>query len=346
METAAFDYELPESAIAQHPLAERDAARLLVDQGEGNDPSNHIVRDLPDLLEPGDLLVLNTTRVLPARLALRKETGAAVEVLLLERLDGGSLSDSGQSRWEALVRPGRKLPPGTIVRPAEGNGLEVVVEEDLGDGRRVVMVDVEGPLLDVLEQFGVMPLPPYITEVLAEQERYQTVFSERPASAAAPTAGLHLTPEVLSRCAERGIGRADVELVVGLGTFRPIATDRIEDHVMHGEFFRVSQETLDACARTKANGGRVVAVGTTAVRALESAAALGVNDGRTELFIHGDYDFALVDRMMTNFHLPKSSLIVMIDAFVGPRWRDLYADALRDGYRFLSFGDAMLLTRR
>ena len=346
METSAFDYELPESAIAQHPLAERDAARLLVDQGTGSKPLNHIVRELPDLLEPGDLLVLNTTRVLPARLALRKETGAAVEVLLLERLDGGSLSDSGQSRWEALVRPGRKLPSGTIVRPEGGSGLEVSVDEDLGDGRRVVTIDVEGPLLDVLEQFGVMPLPPYITEALAEQERYQTVFSERPASAAAPTAGLHLTPEVLARCTERGIGRADVELVVGLGTFRPIATERIEDHLMHGETFRVPQETLDACARTKANGGRVVAVGTTAVRALESAAAFGVNEGRTELFIHGDYDFLVVDRMMTNFHLPKSSLIVMIDAFVGPRWRDLYADALRDGYRFLSFGDAMLLTRR
>jgi S-adenosylmethionine:tRNA ribosyltransferase-isomerase len=346
METAAFDYELPQSAIAQHPLPERDAARLLVDRGAANPPENLIVRDLPDLLEPGDLLVLNTTRVLPARLALQKATGAAVEVLLLERLDGGSLSDSGHSRWEALVRPGRKLPPGTIVRPVNGTGLEASVDEDLGDGRRVVTIDVDGPLLDVLEEFGVMPLPPYITEALAEQERYQTVFSERPASAAAPTAGLHLTPEVLARCLERGISRADVELVVGLGTFRPIATDRIEDHEMHGETFRVPQETLDACARTKANGGRVVAVGTTAVRALESAAAFGVNEGRTELFIHGDYDFLVVDQMMTNFHLPKSSLIVMIDAFVGPRWRDLYAYAVGDGYRFLSFGDAMLLTRR
>ncbi|CAB4341403.1 MAG: tRNA preQ1(34) S-adenosylmethionine ribosyltransferase-isomerase QueA [Actinobacteria bacterium] len=346
METSAFDYELPESAIAQHPLAERDAARLLVDQGSGVAVLNKNVRDLPELLEPGDLLVLNTTRVLPARLALCKETGAAVEVLLLERLDGGSLSDSGASHWEALVRPGRKLPPGTVVRPVEGTGLEVVIEDDLGDGRRAVTIDVDGPLLDVLERFGVMPLPPYITEVLAEQERYQTVFAERPASAAAPTAGLHLTPEVLARCAERGIVRADVELVVGLGTFRPIATDQIEDHVMHGEFFRVPQETLDACARTKANGGRVVAVGTTAVRALESAAAFGTTEGRTELFIHGDYEFAIVDRLMTNFHLPKSSLIVMIDAFIGPRWRDLYAEALRDGYRFLSFGDAMLLTRQ
>ena len=346
METSAFDYELPESAIAQHPLAERDAARLLVDQGAEVAPLNKNVRDLPDLLEPGDLLVLNTTRVLPARLALCKETGAAVEVLLLERLDGGSLSDSGISRWEALVRPGRKLPPGTVVRPAAGTGIEVVIEDDLGDGRRAVTINVDGPLLDVLERFGVMPLPPYITEVLAEQERYQTVFAERPASAAAPTAGLHLTPEVLARCADRGIVRADVELVVGLGTFRPIATDQIEDHVMHGEFYRVPQETLDACARTKANGGRVVAVGTTAVRALESAAAFGTTEGRTELFIHGDYEFAIVDRLMTNFHLPKSSLIVMIDAFIGPRWRDLYADALRDGYRFLSFGDAMLLTRQ
>ena len=346
METVAFDYELPESAIAQHPLAQRDAARLLVDQGSGVAVLNKNVRDLPELLEPGDLLVLNTTRVLPARLALCKETGAAVEVLLLERLDGGSLSDSGASHWEALVRPGRKLPPGTVVRPVEGTGLEVVIEDDLGDGRRAVTIDVDGPLLDVLERFGVMPLPPYITEVLAEQERYQTVFAERPASAAAPTAGLHLTPEVLARCAERGIVRADVELVVGLGTFRPIATDQIEDHVMHGEFYRVPQETLDACDRTKANGGRVVAVGTTAVRALESAAAFGTTEGRTELFIHSDYEFAIVDRLMTNFHLPKSSLIVMIDAFIGPRWRDLYADALRDGYRFLSFGDAMLLTRQ
>lgn len=346
MKTSEFDYELPESAIAQHPLAQRDAARLMVDRGDGQPPEHFRVRDLPDLLDPGDLLVLNTTRVLPARLALRKETGAAVEVLLLERLDGGMLSDSGTSRWEALVRPGRKLPPGTKVRPRDAGGLTVTVDEDRGDGRRSVTIDTDRPLLEVLEEFGEMPLPPYITEKLEEQERYQTVFSERPASAAAPTAGLHLTTEVLNRIAERGIERANVELVVGLGTFRPIATDRVEDHVMHGEYFRVPADTLEACARTKANGGRVVAIGTTAVRALESAAAFGATEGRTELFIHGDYDFEIVDRMMTNFHLPKSSLIVMIDAFIGSRWRTLYADAVRDGYRFLSFGDAMLLTRR
>jgi S-adenosylmethionine:tRNA ribosyltransferase-isomerase len=346
MQTSEFNYELPESAIAQHPLAERDAARLLVDCGDGNPPEHFIVRDLPSLLDPGDLLVLNTTRVLPARLALQKETGAAVEVLLLERLDAGMLSDSGESRWEALVRPGRKLPPGTVVRPRHASGLKVTIEEDRGDGRRSITIETDRALLEVLEELGEMPLPPYITEELEEQERYQTVFSERPASAAAPTAGLHLTTEVLDRIAERGIERANVELVVGLGTFRPIATDHVEDHVMHGEYFRVPAETLEACARTKANGGRVVAIGTTAVRALESAAAFGVNEGRTELFIHGDYNFEIVDRMMTNFHLPKSSLIVMIDAFIGARWRALYADALRDGYRFLSFGDAMLLTRR
>ena len=346
MDAADFDYELPSSAIAQKPLKQRDAARLLVDRGVEEQPLHSCVHDLPDLLEPGDLIVLNTTRVLPARLMLAKETGAAVEVLLLERVDAGSLADAGDSDWEALVRPGRRLPPGATVRPMGGDGLTVVVGEDLGEGRRRVRLEVSEPLLDVLERFGTMPLPPYISQTLDEQERYQTVFSERPASAAAPTAGLHLTDDVLTRCAERGVDRADVELVVGLGTFRPITVDRIEDHVMHGEYYRVPQETLDACERTRDRGGRVVAIGTTSVRALESAAASGVLEGRTELFIHGEYEFRLVDRLMTNFHLPRSSLIVMIDAFVGPRWRDLYGIALGDGYRFLSFGDAMLLTRR
>lgn len=346
MDAADFDYELPSSAIAQKPLNQRDAARLLVDRGVEVQPLHGYVHDLPDLLEPGDLIVLNTTRVLPARLMLAKETGAAVEVLLLERVDAGSLADAGDSEWEALVRPSRRLPPGTTVRPTGGDGLTVVVGEDLSEGRRRVRLEVSEPLLDVLERFGTMPLPPYISQTLDEQERYQTVFSERPASAAAPTAGLHLTDDVLTRCIERGIERADVELVVGLGTFRPITVDRIEDHVMHGEYYRVPQETLDACDRTRDRGGRVVAIGTTSVRALESAAASGVLEGRTELFIHGEFEFRLVDRLMTNFHLPRSSLIVMIDAFVGPRWRDLYGIALGDGYRFLSFGDAMLLTRR
>ena len=339
METAAFDYELPEERIAQHPLAERDAARLLVDRGPGAAPEHRIVRELPDLLHAGDLLVLNTTRVLPARLHLRKGTGGAAEVLLLERVEGAV--------WEALVRPGRRLPPGTELRtPDGGDDLVVVTGDDLGDGRRLVELLTRGDELAALQRHGEMPLPPYITEPLADPERYQTVFSEHPASAAAPTAGLHLTPDVLRRCAERGVDRAEVELVVGLGTFRPIATDAVEDHVMHSEQYRVPAATMEAVERTKARGGAVVAVGTTAVRALESAAARGDAEGRTDLFITPGYRFRLVDRLLTNFHLPRSSLLVMIEAFVGPRWRDLYSLALADDYRFLSFGDAMLLSRR
>jgi S-adenosylmethionine:tRNA ribosyltransferase-isomerase len=344
METAAFDYELPVERIAQHPLAERDAARLLVDRGPGVEPDHRVVRDLPDLLEPGDLLVLNTTRVLPARLHLRRATGGAAEVLLLERVDGAAQVDG--TVWEALARPSRKLPPGTELRPPDGgDDLVVVMGEDLGEGRRHVELRVEGDELAVLERHGEMPLPPYITETLDDPERYQTVFAERPASAAAPTAGLHLTPDLLARLDERGIGRAEVELVVGLGTFRPIVTDVVEDHVMHAERYRVPAATMAACERTRAAGGRIVAVGTTAVRALESAAERGELEGRTDLFITPGYEFRLVDRMLTNFHLPRSSLLVMIESFVGARWRDLYATAMADGYRFLSFGDAMLLTR-
>lgn len=347
METADFDYPLPDSAIAQHPLAERDAARLLVDRGPGSAPDHRIVRELADLLDPGDLIVVNTTRVLPARLHLRRPTGGAAEVLLLERTGD---RPSG-SRWEALVRPSRRLPPGTELTPLDGSsGLLVVVGEDLGGGRRSIELQVGAAdvaaELAALERHGEMPLPPYITERLDEPSRYQTVFADRPGSAAAPTAGLHLTDAVLAACAARGIERADVELVVGLGTFRPISVDRVEDHVMHSERYNVPTETMEACERTRAAGGRVVAIGTTAVRALESAAGSGELSGRTELFISGDYVFRIVDRLLTNFHLPRSSLLVMIDAFVGGRWRDLYADALGDGYRFLSFGDAMLLTRR
>jgi S-adenosylmethionine:tRNA ribosyltransferase-isomerase len=344
VETAAFDYELPEERIAQHPLAERDSARLLVDPGPGVAPVHRIVRDLPELLAPGDLLVLNTTRVLPARLHLRKPTGGAAEVLLLEQVEAAP--GDGTTVWEALVRPSRKLPPGTELRPPSGaDDLVVLTGADLGEGRRHVTLRADGDLLAALERHGEMPLPPYITAPLADPERYQTVFSQHPGSAAAPTAGLHLTPEVLARLDQRGVRRAEVELVVGLGTFRPIATDAIEDHVMHAEQYRVPAETAEACAATRAAGGRVVAVGTTAVRALESAAVRGEPQGRTDLFITPGYEWQVVDRLLTNFHLPRSSLLVMIEAFVGPRWRELYADALAEGYRFLSFGDAMLLTR-
>ena len=342
MDSAAFDYDLPPGAIAQHPLEVRDSARLFVDRGPDATADHREVRELADLLEPGDLIVVNTTRVLPARLAMRRATGGSAEVLLLEpngRNDSGSL-------WEALVRPSRKLAPGSLLTTPDGSSdLVVVVGEDLGEGRRTVEIRTEGDELDALARHGVMPLPPYITERLEDPSRYQTVFAERPASAAAPTAGLHLTEQVFASLAARGVGRADVELVVGLGTFRPIATDRVEDHVMHAESYNVPASTIEACDRTHASGGRVVAIGTTAVRALESAASTGELSGRTELFISGDHQFRIVDRLLTNFHLPRSSLLVMIDSFMGPRWRNIYAEALSEHYRFLSFGDAMLLTR-
>ncbi|MCX7621142.1 MAG: tRNA preQ1(34) S-adenosylmethionine ribosyltransferase-isomerase QueA [Acidimicrobiales bacterium] len=364
--TDDFDYPLPPERIAQHPRAERDLARLLVDEGPGRPPSHRLVRDLPELLEPGDLLVVNDTRVLPARLALRRATGGAVEVLLLERHADGS--------WEALVRPSRRVRPGEQLVLIDGPADEaedqtkraarprrsrpaIEVGEELGDGRRRLrFVGLAGPVdsagesahantvdaeLALIEQVGIMPLPPYIHVPLADAERYQTVYARRPASAAAPTAGLHLTEELLERCRDRGIGVMAVELVVGLGTFRPIVADKVEDHRMHAEHYRVPAETMEACRSAR----QVVAVGTTTLRALESAAASGQLEGCTELYIRGDYPFAVVDRLLTNFHQPRSSLLVLVDAFIGPRWRELYDAALARDYRFLSFGDAMLLTR-
>jgi len=344
-----FDYDLPKSAIAQTPIEPRDAARLLVDRGAGVRPQHRRVRDLPELLGPGDLVVLNDTSVLHARLRLRRPTGGAAEVLLLE-----PVPPLPTTSWEALVRPGRHLRPGTVLT---GTGLEVVIGEDLGDGRRKVELrhHHEVDVADVIEMNGEIPLPPYIRAALADPERYQTTFhgaderwyqvdpelTDTLRSVAAPTAGLHLTPEVLNGIVAAGAQVALVRLAVGLGTFRPITVDRIEDHVMHAERFSVPLDVLAACERAD----RVIAVGTTVVRALEAAAADLDEHGRTDLFIHGDYDFKVVDAMVTNFHVPRSSLLVMIDAFIGPRWRDLYATALADGYRFLSFGDAMLLQR-
>ncbi|MCU0269193.1 MAG: tRNA preQ1(34) S-adenosylmethionine ribosyltransferase-isomerase QueA [Acidimicrobiales bacterium] len=341
MDTAAFDYDLPSELIAQLPVEPRDAARLLVDRGSASGPEHRRVHDLPELLEEGDVLVVNETRVLPARLALRRATGGAAEVLLLEPLPG--------DRWEALVRPSRRLRPGERLRPAAAEALtgtaaadlEVAVLDDLGEGRRIVELLGVDDLDAALEAAGQVPLPPYITEPLADPERYQTVYARVPGSVAAPTAGLHLTPELLTRCRRRGVEVAVVDLQVGLGTFRPIAADAVEAHVMHRERYRVPVGTLEACARAR----RVVAVGTTVVRALESAAATGTGTGSTDLFIHGDYPFRVVDVLLTNFHLPRSSLLVLVDAFVGPRWRLLYETAIAQRYRFFSFGDAMLLTR-
>jgi S-adenosylmethionine:tRNA ribosyltransferase-isomerase len=337
--TDEFDYDLPDELIAQHPAEPRDSARLLVDNGPGVAPSHRHVADLADVVDPGDLLVVNDTRVTPARLYLQRTTGGQAEVLLLER--------RGHDQWEAMVRPSRKLRDGellTTIASSEGDddpGVTVEIGERLGDGTRLVRVLADDPMV-ALATHGVMPLPPYITESLQSPERYQTIYARNPGSAAAPTAGLHFTDDLMARLAANDVTVAKVELVVGLDTFRPITGDNPRDHVMHSEVFNVSDAVMAQCAATRAAGGKVIAVGTTTVRALESAAAGRTH--RTDIFIARGHQFAVVDRLMTNFHLPRTTLLCMIDAFVGRRWRSLYDEAIRERYRFLSFGDAMLLS--
>lgn len=331
METDALDYELPPEAIAQAPVEPRDSARLLVDRGPGEEPAHLGFPDLVGLLGPGDVLVLNETKVLPARLELSKETGARVEVVVLEMAADGW--------WEALVRPGRRVPPGTVV---VSDALAVEVGADLGDGRRLVRLLGDGDDLALLEAHGSVPLPPYIHTALDDPDRYQTVFADPATSTAAPTAGLHFTTELLDAVRAAGVAVTTVELAIGLDTFRPIRSEKVEHHLMHTEHYRVPRRTLELCGSAE----RVVAVGTTVVRALESASATGCLEGRTELFIRGDYPFRVVDALVTNFHMPRTTLLALVDAFVGPRWRDLYGAALDAGYRFLSFGDAMFLPYR
>jgi|SRR5579875_370761 len=323
------DYHLPEEAIAQVPAEPRDSARLL---DALHEPPRHLsVRDLPSLVAKGDVLVLNTSRVVPARLMLRKQTGGEAEVLLLETLD-----DEGT--WEAMVRPGRRLPPGTVLY--RGPLAVLQVAERLPGGTRAVR-----SLVPDLTALAELALPSYIHEPLKDPERYQTVYSDRPGSVAAPTAGLHLTERVMQECRERGARFVSVDLAVGPGTFKPIKAGRAEDHEMHAERYSVPPQTWEACQEARRAGGRVWAVGTTAVRALESAAATGSFQGRTELYIRPGHHFLVVDVLMTNFHQPKSTLLVLLEAFAGRRWRDLYALALAKGYRFLSFGDAMVVGR-
>jgi S-adenosylmethionine:tRNA ribosyltransferase-isomerase len=330
-------YDLPAGVIAQTPVEPRDAARLLIALEPGRVQHRHVY-DLPHLLGAGDVLVVNTSRVLPARLHLTKRSGGAAEVLLLEPDPAAgpdpssSLEPSQGAPWLALVRPARRLPAGTEL--LAGDQVAVVVGERAKDGQRHVR------LLVAPETVGEVPLPPYIHTPLADPERYQTVYADQPGSVAAPTAGLHLTDEVLERCRARGVTVADVDLAVGLGTFLPVKADRAEDHEMHAERYRIPPATLDACRSAR----RVVAVGTTTVRALETAAATGATQGRSRLFIHGDYPWRCVDVLLTNFHQPRSTLLLLLEAFCGPSWRDLYADALGAGYRFLSFGDAMIVT--
>ena len=379
-----FDYELPSSAIAHVPADPRDSARLLVDPGPCRAPEHRQVADLPSLLGPGDLLVVNETRVMPARLPLRKRSGGAAEVLLLEPLaaESGSahrIADPDDNRlWAALVRPSRRIADGTVLVSERDPNVRVVVGERLDRQRRAVHVLVgETSLADVsqarlLERAGEAPLPPYIDADMARgaiaqrlgvdaadsdaaraalADRYQTVYARSDGSAAAPTAGLHLTARVLEALRSNGVGIATVDLTVGLATFAPVTAEHADEHEMHTEHYRVSAQTLAACAAAEC----VVAVGTTTVRALEAAArqrqrpgpAAGTADvcGGTDLFLRRGAEFLLVDAMLTNFHMPRSSLLLLIDAFIGLRWRDLYETALAKGYRFLSFGDAMLLRR-
>ena len=334
------EYDLPECAIAQHPAEPRDSARLLDASDPAGGTGHRVISDLPQLIRPGDLLVVNTSRVMPARLKLFKQTGGRAEVLLL-----GPEPSQGPTAWSALVRPGRRLHPGTTLHARRGGPALVEVgkrveTDSSDDGRR--FVELLGDPAAVLEQTGTIALPPYIHEPLEDPERYQTVYADEPGSVAAPTAGLHLTHELLDRCREKGASVAAVDLAVGLATFKPIVATDADAHVIHSERYRVPHETIKACEQAH----RVIAVGTTTVRALETAAATGDLEGESRLYIRGDFPFRVVDVLLTNFHMPRSSLLLLIESFCGDRWRDLYAEALAAGYRFLSFGDAMIVSRR
>jgi S-adenosylmethionine:tRNA ribosyltransferase-isomerase len=327
-----IDYELPEKLIAQHPVEPRDSARLLVATNPSSVEHKHVT-DLVDFLEPGDVMVVNDTRVLPARLALHRKTGGAAEVLLLEQ------RSSDFRLWEALVKPASKLKPDEVLEYFGKRVVRVGPRTEAGDTFVIEILD-ENPM-ELLQRIGAMPLPPYIRSSLTDLERYQTVYARRMASAAAPTAGLHFTQELMARIVAKGVLVETVELVVGLDTFKPISTVDPLDHLIHSEFYSVDQRVMDACKEAK----RVIAIGTTATRALESVAASGQLTGRTSLFITPGFQWKVVDIMLTNFHLPKTSLLLMIESFIGTRWRDIYAEAISEQYRFLSFGDAMLLAR-
>ena len=343
---SAYDYQLPKEQIAQAAAIPRDSAKLLVVENQSQH-SHHIFWELPNLLESGDLLILNNTRVLPARLYGQKLGGTQVEVLLLE--------EQQTDQWLALVKPGRRLKPDSkiIFTPLHSDCSislsAIVVASDEATRGRVLEFEISGnrSLLDVLDQFGQLPLPPYITDSSSQPEQYQTVYADRLGAVAAPTAGLHFTPELLDRLQKKGIGQAFVTLHVGVGTFRPVETENITHHQMHGEWVEVSPETVEQIRQTKNRGGRVIAVGTTSVRSLEAAAQTGEIQpyyGKTSLFIYPGYQWRVVEGLITNFHLPKSSLLMLVSALIGrERLLKLYQDAIEHHYRFYSFGDAMII---
>lgn len=339
MKTSDFSYNLPEELIAQTPLEKRDGSRLLhLDRFTGEVEHKHFF-DLPNFLREGDCLVLNDSRVLPARLIGKRETGGVVEVVLLR--------DKGNNIWECLTRPGRKTKPGTKLIFGEGE-LTALVTDSAEGGNKLLRFEYEGIFLEVLEHLGKMPLPPYIKTELSDNERYQTVYSREVGSAAAPTAGLHFTQELLDIIAKKGVKICYVTLHVGLGTFRPVKCEDVESHEMHSEFCIIPKETAIMVSETKKSGGRVVAVGTTSCRTLESFAkpdgTLEECSGFTDIFIYPGYEFKCIDALITNFHLPESTLVMLVSAFAGrEQVLNAYAEAVREKYRFFSFGDAMLI---
>ena len=341
MKTSDFYYDLPHELIAQTPIEKRDTSRLMTLDRATGAVGHHHFYDLPDFLRPGDCLILNNSRVLPARLVGQRLPGGGIcEVLLL--------NDRGENIWECLVRPGRKLRKGTKL--SFGNGeLTAEIVEQLEEGGRLIRFDYEGIFLEVLEHLGRMPLPPYIKEELQDQERYQTVYSKVLGSAAAPTAGLHFTPELLDIIQRKGVRIGYVTLHVGLGTFRPVKEDDIEDHPMPREYCTIPQETADLINETRASGGRCICVGTTSCRTLESWAAddghMEARSGWTDIYIYPGYKFKVMDGLVTNFHLPESTLIMLVSAFAGREHvLSAYAEAVRERYRFFSFGDAMFIS--
>ena len=339
MKKSDFYFDLPEELIAQTPLEKRDASRLLLLDRETGEITHKHFYDLPDYLDPGDCLVLNDSRVLPARLMGNRLTGGAVEVVLLRDLGGG--------KWECLTRPGRKTRPGTDLTFGEGL-LTATVTDALDDGNKVLQFHYEGIFLEILDQLGKMPLPPYIKAELQDRERYQTVYSRELGSAAAPTAGLHFTEELLDRIRAKGVKVCFVTLHVGLGTFRPVKEEDILDHVMHSEYCVIPEETARTINETKASGGRVVAVGTTSCRTLESFTepdgTVLAKGGWTDIFIYPGYTFKCIDALVTNFHLPESTLIMLVSALAGREHiLHAYETAVKERYRFFSFGDAMFV---
>ena len=339
MKVSDFNYDLPERLIAQHPSEKRDESRLMVLNREKQTIEDKVFKDVIDYLNPGDCLVRNNTKVIPARLYGRKETGANVEFLLLKRIHDDT--------WEVIVRPGRKLLKGAKVIFGDGI-LEATIDDVLENGNRLVTFKYEGIFNEILDQIGLMPLPPYIKEKLKDKDRYQTVYAKYDGSAAAPTAGLHFTEELLEKIRQKGVEIANVTLHVGIGTFRPVKVENVEEHDMHSEHYYIKKEDADKINNAKKNGKRIISVGTTSCRVLESIADesgfVKETEGDTSIFIYPGYKFKCIDSLITNFHLPESTLVMLVSALAGKDFiLKAYKEAVEKEYRFFSFGDAMII---